>query len=74
MKQPKTNTQVVKDYMDGSAVNQLFLMEAIGRYAKQCAERKGELIEAMKHTMINGEAWVKAAEDWNKTYKENYEN
>ena len=22
----------------------------------------------------NGEAWVKAAEDWNKTYKENYEN
>ena len=73
MKQPKTNTQIVKSYMDASAINQLFLMEAINRYAKQCIARKEALIKAMETTMINGEAWVKAAEDWSKTHKENYE-
>mgnify|MGYP006267556279 CR=1 FL=1 len=60
-----TNTEKVFQFMSAHPMNQLFVLEAINRYAKQCADNEQKLIEAMKHSMISGHAWVKSAKDWN---------
>ena len=59
-----TNTEKVFQFMSAHPMNQIFVLEAINRYAKQCADNEAELVKAMKHSMISGEAWVRSAKSW----------
>lgn len=68
-----TNAEFVKDFMTfGSPMNQVWLLEAICKYAEQCVESKEAMIEAMQDGFISGEAWVAAAEEWQKRWQQNY--
>jgi len=60
MKTYETNTELVTRMMEYSptgALSQIFIIEAISRYAKLVAE-----LPPMDHPMINGEAWKRTAE------------
>lgn len=59
------NVEKVIQFMSVHPINQLFVLEAISRYAKQCTDNEAELVNAMKNSMISGEAWVKSAKNWN---------
>jgi hypothetical protein len=59
------NIEKVNKFMMTNPINQVFVLEAISRYAKQCADNEVDLIESMKHSMISGEAWVRSAKAWN---------
>ena len=65
----KTNTQIVNSYIKQSPINQVFLIEAINRYAKQITENREEVIKMMESGFISGECWVEAAESWIKHNK-----
>lgn len=63
---PKTNVDLVVNLMEFSpvgAMGQMFVVEAIRKYADQCASPQGQakLRESMKGGMINAESWIKAA-------------
>lgn len=68
MKLPKnktSNTDVVEFYMTfGSPMNQLFVMEAIQRYAKDVVKHQEGLRESMKNHPIEPNAWIESAEVW----------
>lgn len=60
MKTYETNTELVTRMMEYSptgALSQMFIIEAISRYAKLVAESP-----PMDHPMINGAAWKHTAE------------
>lgn len=62
-KKLKTNTDLVRDLMEFSphgAVAQMIIMEAIQRYARQCAEADPAKFD---NPMINGKTWVACARD-----------
>jgi hypothetical protein len=67
----KTNIQIITAYMNEHPLNQAFVMEAMARYAKSVTENKAALIESMKHSFVNGEAWVASAESWVETENRN---
>ena len=60
------NIEKVVQFMNSNPMNQLFVLESVSRYAKQVVENKEQLLEAMKDSMVSGEAWIKSAENWNK--------
>jgi hypothetical protein len=60
----KTNIQKVTSFMKESPVNQLFVMEAIGHYSRECIKSKKSLTEQMKNSIVCGETWVQSAENW----------
>jgi len=68
-----TNADFVRDFMIyGSPMQQVWLIEAVCKYAEQCVENKDEMIALMQYGLISGESWVAAAEEWQKRWKENY--
>ena len=60
----RSNIENVTDYMNSHPMNQLFIIEATSRYAKQVVDNKEKLLEAMKDSMIDGNAWVQSAQTW----------
>ena len=62
----KTNIEKVTEYMEQSPLNQVFVMQAIDAYAKQVNDDKEEIIKQMERSIIDGQAWVNCANDWEK--------
>ena len=62
----KTNIEKVTEYMEQSPLNQVFVMQAIDAYAKQVSDDKEEIIKQMEKSIIDGQAWVNCANDWEK--------
>jgi hypothetical protein len=63
----KTNVQIVTSYMNtGSPLNQVFVIEAITKYAEQVRNQRLTVIDSMKNTFVSGEAWVQCADEWAK--------
>ena len=64
-KQPETNVQRVKRLMEsGSPLMQAFVVEAIGKYAAQCAQHDAAKFDT---PWLNGAAWLdcaKRAKGW----------
>jgi len=65
----KTNTQTINSYLKEHPINQVFLIEAVNRYAKQITENKESVIKSMESSFVSGECWVEAAESWIKHNK-----
>jgi len=70
---PSTNVEKVTDFMNFSengAMSQLFVMEAIGRYAKMLDEVSDEAIKVMdeKGSIISMAALQKTAREWLTNY------
>lgn len=60
----KTNVERVTEFMEYSktgALAQIFVMEAIGRYADQVLKAGPE---ACASAFIDGEAWCRVAQEW----------
>jgi hypothetical protein len=73
-KKTLNNAEFVRDFMNyGSPIQQIWLMEAVNKYSEQCIGNKDELIALMEYGLISGEAWVAAAEEWQKRWNENYQ-
>tara|TARA_B100001939_G_C16824860_1_gene566005 strand:- start:731 stop:940 length:210 start_codon:yes stop_codon:yes gene_type:complete len=62
----KTNIEKVTEYMQQSPLNQVFVIQAVGMYAKQISNDKKEIIKQMEKSIIDGQAWVNCANDWEK--------
>ena len=60
----KTNVQIVTQFMNEHPLNQAFVMEALARYSKSVTDNKAALVESMRDSFVNGEAWVASAESW----------
>jgi hypothetical protein len=74
MKKRLSNTEFVNHFMSfGSPMNQLFVMDAIGKLSKMVIESKDQLMISMDNGFITPQSWIKAAEDWRKQYAENYD-
>lgn len=59
----RTNTEFIADVMDYSRFGpmaQLFVLEAVRRYAEQCAKAPASALES---GLINGELWKAVAKD-----------
>ena len=52
--------------MEQSPLNQVFVIQAIDMYAKQVSDDKEEIIKQMEKSIIDGQAWVNCANDWEK--------
>lgn len=62
MAKRQTNVQLVTRIMEWSptgALSQAFVIEAVRRYAKQCAEADAEALDT---AYLNGEAWKRTAQ------------
>lgn len=67
-----TNTELIEKFMEwGSPLNQVFVMEALNRYANLVIEEQDELRKSMVDHLIHPEAWIKCAKDFRKLYDEN---
>lgn len=64
MKRNKTNIQRITQYMNDHPLNQALVMEAVSRYASSVIVNKEKMIEQMRDSFINGEAWVSSAKSW----------
>ena len=64
MKRNLTNIQRITQYMKQHPLNQAFVIEAMGRYAKAVVADKVRLVESMQNSPVSGEAWVASAETW----------
>jgi hypothetical protein len=65
----ETNEELVRRLMTYSrfgALSQVFIMEAIARYAEQCATAKPELFDG---PLLNGAAWVGVAKEIDHAFK-----
>ena len=58
----KTNIEKMNTW--NSPLNQVFVMQAIDAYAKQVSDDKEETIKQMEKSIIDGQAWVNCANDW----------
>jgi hypothetical protein len=66
----KTNVERVTEYMELSkhgALSQMFVIEAINRYADQCANLTDEQKQGFANGMINADAWQAVAKEWEDT-------
>lgn len=55
--------------MNANPVHQLFVLESLARYAGQCIEHEKQLLEGMKDSGIDGEAWLHAAKTWSEKHQ-----
>lgn len=70
MKKPSTNVEFLTHYMEwGSPLNQVFVMDAIGKLVDKIIENEAEVLKSMEGSFVYGPAWVKCAKD----YKEQYD-
>jgi hypothetical protein len=61
----KTNAEIITEIMDYSragALAQLFVIEAIRKYAEQVSANPEKVHEAMQGGFIHPDAWVETAE------------
>lgn len=68
-----TNEKLVMDMMQFSpfgALSQVFIIEAIRKYADACADQPPETFDS---GMLNGEAWVGVAKDIKKRMQNFYD-
>ncbi len=67
---PKDNVTFVKDLMSyGSPLRQVFVIEAISKYAAACAKADPETFDS---AFLSGQAWVQVAKDINAEMTERY--
>lgn len=72
-KRPKNNIEIVNDYMQfGSAMNQVFLIDALNKHAERIVKNQEQVREQMKDSFIHPEAWIECAKNWQKHCKEQY--
>ena len=62
----------VMNYSQHGAMMQMFVMEALRRYADQCVEGEQEILEGMEGTMFSGPAWVGCAKEIQEKMREKY--
>ena len=62
----KSNIEVVKAYMSSNSMHQVFVLEALHRYAKQVCDNREELRNVMADSMVEPEAWISCADEWMK--------
>jgi hypothetical protein len=63
----KTNSEKVTEYLElGSPVRQALMMDAMQKQTQQILDHKDELRQSMRYSFINPDAWIQAAEDWQK--------
>lgn len=56
------NIEFVQHIMTtGSPLNQLFVLDALDKWSKYTIKNEKEVLEKLKDTWFNGEAWVEAA-------------
>lgn len=61
----KTNVDMITDFMErGSALNQMFVVDAVVKLAELILENKEEVLKRMEGGFVHGPAWVKCAEDF----------
>lgn len=64
---PQTNIERIVDFMErGNPLNQVFVIEALDRYAKEILANKEKVIEENQHSIIHPNSWIKCAEGWQK--------
>lgn len=65
IKKHDSNVELITKFMEfGSPMNQMFVIEAINRYAKMVIDQQDELRVSMKDHMIHPEAWIQSAKDF----------
>ena len=70
---PLTNIDFIVDYMAwGSAMNQLFLIDAVTKHAEIVIAQQYQLRIDMKNNFIHPEAWILAALEFKKQAAEFY--
>lgn len=63
--QQKTNVEKVTDFMEfGNPMKQVFVIEAISRYAKEVQNNRVTLKTQMKDSLIHPDAWIACADEW----------
>lgn len=68
-----TNDEFVDDLMTFSptgAMSQIFILEAIRKYAEQIEQREDYVREEMKDGFIHPDAWIKTAKHINTKFNE----
>jgi hypothetical protein len=64
----KTNIDNVVEFMKKSPINQMFIIESLNRYSKQCIDNQNSMISGMENSMINGYSWIGAAKEWKNVF------
>jgi hypothetical protein len=60
-----SNIELITKFLEfGSPMNQIFVIEAISRYAKLVIDQQDELRVSMKDHLIHPEAWIQSAKDF----------
>lgn len=72
-KKQVTNLSFVQEFMNyGSPLNQVFVMDAIGKLAEAVIQQQDKLREQMAGGFVHPEAWIKCAKDWKAAYDKAY--
>ncbi len=72
-KKRKNNVKFLNDFMQwGSPLNQIFVMDAIGKLANMVIDQQDQLRIDMKDNFVHPESWIQCAKDWKRDYDENY--
>ena len=68
-----TNLSFVQEFMNyGSPLNQVFVMDAIGKLAEAVIQQQDKLRDQMAGGFVHPEAWIKCAKDWKAAYDKAY--
>ncbi len=65
-----TNSETVNNFMDFVPLGQVFVMDALHKLAEAVLRDKENLRKTMKNSMINPDAWIYTAEEWQRLYGE----
>ena len=74
-KKTQTNTEFLTHLMDFSPAGpmaQMFIIEAIRKYAEQVSENEDQIIKQMEGGFVSGEAWVHTAKSIASDFKIQY--
>ena len=72
-KNNRDNVTFVNDFMTwGSPLNQIFVIDAVNKLAKNVVAQKEQLQELMKDSFVSANSWIQCAEKWLRDYDENY--
>lgn len=72
MTKPQTNVELVTQYMEFSrtgALTQCFVIEALDKWSAITLNNQDKLRVSMRDSMINPEAWIAAAAEWQEMSK-----
>ena len=58
----KTNSEAINYYIDfGSALNQVFLIDAVLKFSREIVKNKDTVRELMKDSFVHPDAWITCA-------------